>query len=240
MPQRLDLFTPQLIKAIDNWQAGSSGKARKARRLREFSRHLPVSYRSPVPIVFRQMRGNFRHTIGIAAGFIPDAISSWTSSLQVAQTLGEDHVDPSKVMLIFTRRPSHHEIILNLNDIYSDPDFMDTVDVVERHLGKRFDKGIRCWSNTQHELVLRETDIANDQIEFIGAFRRLSDVVPTIGQRDPAAPSDEAIFKELTGRRTNQHFWVARHGAQASILRVAQRAQEYLAERRIWPHKTKP
>ena len=35
------------------------------------------------------------------------------------------------------------------------------------------------------EVVLEETIIANDEIVSLGAFRQLSDVLPTIGTPDP-------------------------------------------------------
>ncbi|MBY0562432.1 hypothetical protein [Hyphomicrobium sp.] len=57
MAERTNIYIDDLIDAIDDWQAGSRKKARKAERLIEASKHFPASYREASPEVFRQVRG---------------------------------------------------------------------------------------------------------------------------------------------------------------------------------------
>src|SRR5258706_9798355 len=100
MAVRHDRYPEGLVRAIDNWQSGSKDKARKARRLREWSWDLPANYRTPAK-VFRQVRTTVVLGIGIAVGATPETVSSWTTSLEVAQHFREEDRDRSKVMMIF-------------------------------------------------------------------------------------------------------------------------------------------
>lgn len=229
-----DIYTDDLIDAIDDWQAGSRDKARKAERLTAVTKHLPANYRTTPPEVFRQVRTNAQLGIGIALDAIPEFVSSWTSSLEIAQRFRECDRDRTKVLMIFRRQPVEGDVILDLNAVYADPDFMVTVRAVSARLGRSY-KGIERWRGTQQEVVLRETVIANDEIVSLGAFRDLTNVVPNIGERDPAAPSDAQILKELTGKLPTEHFWSSRASAATGIRAAADRIQVYLKDKQLWP-----
>ncbi len=234
MVVRIDLYPYTLIHAIDDWQAGANGKDRKARQLRKTSQHLPRSYRKAPTRVFRQVRVNAQLGIGMALDASPDAVSSWTTSEDVARRFRENDQDRSKVMVIFGRSPAPDDIILDLNAVYADSDFMDTVRADEERLGKQF-RGINRWRDTQKEVVLNETVIGNDEIVSLGAFRELRDIVPAIGARDPNAPSDREIFKELTGVSSDEHFWTTPDSTAEGIRRAAERARTFLKEKKLWP-----
>ena len=182
------IYTDDLIDAIDDWQAGSRDKARKAEQLTAVSKYLPANYRTAPREVFRQVRANDQLGVGIALDAIPEFVSSWTSSLEIAQRFRESDRDRTKVLIIFRRRPAEGDVILDLNAVYADPEFMVTAREISARLGRSF-KGIERWQGTQQEVVLRETVLANDEIISLGAFRDLTDVVRTIGERNPAAPS---------------------------------------------------
>jgi hypothetical protein len=64
----------------------------------------------------------------------------------------------------------------------------------------------------------------------------LNDVVPLLGTRDPKALSDEQIFKELTGKAVDEHFWTSPESAATGVRNVANRVQAFLAEKRLWPN----
>jgi hypothetical protein len=106
---------------------------------------------------------------------IPETVSSWTVSRQVAEKFRENDRDREKVLMIFARRPAD-DVILNLNAPYADLDFMETVKATAAQLSGEF-RGIDRWLGTQEEAVLEETTITNDEIISLGAFRQLSDVV---------------------------------------------------------------
>jgi len=235
MAVRTDLYPEGLIRAIDRWQSGANDKARKARRLRDWTRELPYAYRAAPETVFRQMRINAQLGIGIALDAIPETMSSWTTSLEVAQRLREKDQDRRKVMIIFARHPAPKDIILNLNTVYAGSDFMDTVNATATRLNTHF-TGIERWQGTQEEVVLKETTLGNDEIVSLGAFRELNDVVPLIGPPDPNALSDNQIFTQLTGKRPDEHFWTSPASAANGVRTVAQRAQEFLATKRLWPN----
>jgi hypothetical protein len=234
MAVRTDLYSEGLIRAIDRWQSGPKDKARKARRLRDWSRELPPAYRTAPETVFRQMRVNAQLGIGIALDAIPDATSSWTSSLEVARRFREEDQDRRKVMIIFARHPSPEEVILNLNTVYAGSDFVDTVDATAARLNRRF-AGIDRWGGTQEEVVLKETTLGNDEIVSLGAFRQFDDIVPRIGTPDPNAPSEAEIFRLVTGTRPDEHFWTSPASAAIGVRNVALRVQEFLAQKRVWP-----
>jgi hypothetical protein len=235
MVVRTDRYPEGLIRAIDSWQLGSKDKARKARRLRDLSRALPDNYREAPKEVFRQVRTTAPLLgMGIALDVIPETVSSWTTSLEVAKRFREEDQDRRKAMIIFARRPEPKDIILNLNPLYADGDFLDTVEATAKRLGKPF-RGIDRWRDRQKEVVLKETVIGNDEIVTLGAFRQLSDVVPLVGSRDVDAPSDDQIFKMLVHRPTNEHFWTSPESADNGIRNAAERIREFLAEKRLWP-----
>ncbi|OKO73744.1 hypothetical protein AC629_36385 [Bradyrhizobium sp. NAS80.1] len=138
--------------------------------------------------------------------------------------------------MIFARHPAADDVILNLTALYADPDFMETVRVTAEQLDKQF-RGIEKWQGTQEEVVLEETTITNDEIISLGAFRQLSDAVPLLGPREPGAPSDDQIFKELTGKAVNEHFWTPPKSAATGVRNAAERAQAFLRDKRLWPNK---
>src|SRR5262245_4123421 len=137
-PKMSTVYPECLIRAIDDWQAGSRDKARKARRLKARSRHLPDAYRAVPKAVFRQVRVNYLLAIGIAIDATPEAISSWTTSEEVAMRFREDDQDRSKIMVIFRRRPAANDIILNLNTVYADAGFMKAVRATSQRLKHTF------------------------------------------------------------------------------------------------------
>ena len=101
-------------------------------------------------------------------------------------------------MMIFARSPDPDDVILNLEVLYDDPDFLETVSATASRLGRSF-RGIDRWQGTQKEVVLRETAIVSDEIISLGAYRQLSDITPLIGTRHPSAESNDEIFQKLTG-----------------------------------------
>lgn len=236
MVVRTDLFPDGLVRAIDNWQAGSKDKARKARRLHDWSRDLPLHYREAPVLVFRQVRVNAQLSMGVAAGAIPEAVSSWTTSMEVARRFREEDQDRNKIIMIFARRPTTLDVILNLNAIYAEVDFLDTVAATSERLGRRF-AGIERWQGTQNEVVLKETTIRNDEIVSLGAFRQLNDVVPVFDRLDPNAPSDDEIFRNLTGRGPDEHFWTSQESAANGVRNAADHVRNFLVEKRLWPNQ---
>ena len=54
-------------------------------------------------------------------------------------------------------------------------------------------------------------------------------------ERNPAAPSDEQILKELTGKLPTEHFWTSRVSAARGARARAERIQVYLKDKQLWP-----
>jgi len=231
MASRSDVYTDELIEAIDDWQASAKNKAHKAERLIAASKQLPNRYRYVPPEVFRQLRANAPLAIGMAFDATPDFISSWTTSIEVAKHFRESDQDRTKTLMIFRRRPAAGDIILNLNGVYADPDFMDTVHDAEKRLGRKF-KGIEKWRNSQCEVVLNETVMGNDDIISLGAFRDLTAVVPTIGT--PQVTETE-VRNKLGLPQTDQHFWTSTESAANGVKNAAERIRAFLKDKRLWP-----
>jgi hypothetical protein len=234
MAVRSELYTRELIDAIDDWQAGSRGKERKAARLIKVSRHLPESYRTVPAEVFRQLRANARLAVGVAFDAMTDFVSSWTTSLDVAKHFRESDGDRTKVLMIFRRRPAAGDVILDLNVVYADPDFMDTVQDTEKRFSCRFN-GIGSWQNGQCEVVLNETVMCNDDIISLGAFRDLDAVLPRLGI---ALVPEAEVRKELGLPPIDQHFWTSPETAADGIRNAAGRIQAYLKDKRLWPDES--
>lgn len=229
-----ELFTDELIQAIDDWQSGSRNKQNKAEALKKASSHLPESYRKVPDRAYRQVRVNYKLGVGIATDAIPENVSSWTTCLEIAKAFRERDGNREKVMMIFARSPMPEDVILNLNAIYADPNFMETVKAAEARLGHPY-KGITRWQNDQKEIVLEETIVGNDDIISIGAFRQLADVVPLIGTRAPNAPSEDTISHMLIGTPNDKHFWTSAESAAVGVKNAAESCRQFLQDKRLWP-----
>ena len=136
--------------------------------------------------------------------------------------------------MIFARSPDPDDVILNLEVLYDDPDFLETVSATASRLGRSF-RGIDRWKGTQKEVVLRETAIVSDEIISLGAYRQLSDITPLIGTRHPSAESNDEIFQKLTGTAVNDHFWTSPQSAAQGVRNAAAKLQAFLHAKRLWP-----
>ena len=65
----------------------------------------------------------------------------------------------------------------------------------------------------------------------------MNEVVTLIGTPDPNVLSDDQIFALLTGRRPEEHFGTSPASAANGVRKVAQRAQEFLTQKRLWPNE---
>ncbi|MFS2319154.1 hypothetical protein RMQ97_14555 [Maricaulis sp. D1M11] len=221
-------FSADLIRAINQWQRGMEDKAKKLCKLISASSDLPDAFKRVDQPVYRQVR----LYAGLSQEFILDEIqqdgSAWTLSRDVAKTFRQSPNDREKIMFLLEKDPSDCEVILNLAAVYADPYFMKEVKRLEAAESVEF-KGIRDWKGSQREVVLRPTTISYDEIVAFGAFRCLSDVIPPIGPRDPSAPSDNEIMKDLIGVNENEHFWTDVRNAKGVVSHVLENVRGALA-----------
>lgn len=212
-------FSADLIRAINQWQRGMEDKAKKLCNLISASSVLPDAYKRVDQLLYRQVR----LYADLPREFILDEMqqdgSAWTLSRDVAKTFRQNSNDRQKIMFLFEKDPSDCEVILNLDALYSDPDFLKEVERLEAAENTRF-KGIRAWEGSQREIVLHPTTVSYGEIVAFGAFRCLGDVVPLIGPRDPSAPSDNEIMRELVGASEEEHFWTDIGNAEGVVTRV--------------------
>lgn len=160
---------------------------------------------------------------------VAEGVSSWTSDVEVAKRLGEQTFDPEKVLLIYARSPAPSDVILNLDAVYADPEFLLAVKEAEQ-AGLNLSRGIREYMDRQHEIVLDERDMRNDEVVFIGAYRGIADVVPLIGERAADAMSDDEIFRELTGKGSKELTWAPQTSAEVALRNYVDRARQLLGE----------
>jgi hypothetical protein len=136
-------------------------------------------------------------------------------------------------MVIFARIPKSKDVILNLNVVYRDPDFLFMVREAEERLQRKF-SALAKWGNDQHEVILEGTIIENDQIVSVGAYRKLIDAIPIIGTPSHDTPSEDEIMKRLTGKTESEHFWTSSESAQTAVANTARKIREALASRALW------
>lgn len=83
------IFTVPFLKAVNNWQRGGSHdqKVRRGAELKAQCDALPLAYRLPPAICYRQEAHSERRTWQLLIdNELPETIAGWTSSLEVATT----------------------------------------------------------------------------------------------------------------------------------------------------------
>jgi hypothetical protein len=165
------MFSLELLQAINDWQRGGdrSQKERRGRTLKSLTSTLPPE--------FRQSRFSYRQ-ISLYKGslwkladelHLPETISSWTESLEVARTFKGGVPPPGSQGIIFLLFPSHNSVIINLNRLYHDDRFLSAIESHSREI-KGFHDGIGRYQNSQEEVVIEVSNIRLNDVHELGGY----------------------------------------------------------------------
>ncbi len=212
-------FSEQLIKAINNWQAGSKDKARKAKKLAEAvkAHNLDAWFLGCDDDCFRR---SVLTNSAVSELFFEFEVSEETSSWSVDQTVvfrfkGGPPLD-QRPGVIFKHRPQLGQVILNLDRLYQHPEFWKSAEHWES-TGINLQKGIRKYANIQREVVMLLDKVPHDEIFAFGG-----DSAPTIaaGNMDGAtiigsgSVEPDAVRNAFSDAGAPVHKWVTGEGVQ--------------------------
>lgn len=176
-------FTRRLIKAVDDWQAGSVGKAKKATAIRN------ALDASPLNAYFTACDDLcFRRSVLVKAAVstlyfefhVPEETSSWTTRVTVAAKFKGGPPSTPDPGVIFAHQPAAGEVVLNLERLFEHPEFKRSVDQWES-AGLNVSRGIRRYWSGQHEVVMEVPRVGHDEIYAWGGDSSDSAKVGALG-----------------------------------------------------------
>jgi hypothetical protein len=125
------MFNLEFLQAINDWQIGGAIlKATRAEKLKELGASLPAQFRSVTTQCYRRidLPPSALRQLGTALK-LPEKISSWSTSRSVAWTLhgGIPEKDERLFPYVFAVTPTPDSIILNIEALYADRDFLAAI-----------------------------------------------------------------------------------------------------------------
>ena len=217
-------FSQRLLKAIDSWQAGSIGKATKAKKIRSILKSEPVDpyYTSCNEACYRRSVISTKTIKQLFFDFmLPEETSSWTTRSNVACEFKGGPPDPPVPGVIFRHQPTQNEVVLNLKRLMEHELFWPSVEYWEIQ-GVKFNEGIRKWASTQHEVILSIEKVPHEEFYALGSnaaksiLDRNTSAVKLIGETQSTA---EEISKEFANAGQPTKRWIF----DDSALRAYQR-----------------
>jgi len=150
------MFTRELIQAISDFQRDAKSakqKVERGARLKDAASHLSAEFKSCRLICYRQIALTKPSLWQLADELVlPEAISSWTIDLGVAQTLKGGVPPPIEYAgLIFGILPTSNSIVVNLSRLFRDPNFIKACSREARNV-LHFANGTGRWWNKQSSL----------------------------------------------------------------------------------------
>ncbi|WP_025804970.1 hypothetical protein [Pseudomonas chlororaphis] len=162
-------FKLPLLQAVSDWQRSSTPK--RSAELKEQCASLPDKFRTGVKRCYRQ--------VGLTKGFVWDLIadeclkekvSSWTLSLPVAMTF-KNGVPPQgggyQGVIVMTERPASERIIVNINRLYKDHDFLAAMEANKASI-TGYTEGAGRYKGSQQEIVIEMDTVSKSQIRSLG------------------------------------------------------------------------
>ncbi len=203
-------FSDKLLKAVNDWQAGSVGKTKKAKRIVEILGASPVEdhLTQCADPCFRRSVLAKEAVSNLYFNFkIPEETSSWTLRASVAEKFKggppkAQSGQPHRPGVIFKHVPTPSEVVLNLENLYSHEAFWPSVDHWTSQ-GVDLSSGIRKFRGSQHEVILTVDAVPHNEIYAFGDDATLQfqgdgvGGLPMIGEADPDPTVVEQNFSQF-------------------------------------------
>ena len=166
------MFSKKLLQAINDWQRGGSPKQKKKRgnELKILCSALPEKFKKCHLVTYRQIALEKGILWKLADElFLPETISGWTSSLNVAREF-KGGVPPAGIQgVIFALLPQKEKIIVNLDLLYRDKAFLEAIEDYRTDIDYFYD-GIGRYNNTQSEIIIEINKVNLTDICELGGF----------------------------------------------------------------------
>lgn len=164
-------FSRKLVKAVNDWQAGSVGKREKFKAIRSALADQPLNrwFTECDEVCYRRTKLTPAAVKKLFLQFvIPEETSAWTTRVQIAAKFKDGPPPPPEPGVIFEHRPSSEEVVLNLERLYEHDQFWPSVEYWEGH-HLNLTKGIRRYSSGQHEVILTLDKVPHSEIFAFGS-----------------------------------------------------------------------
>jgi len=164
-------FSRELIKAVNDWQAGSYGKAKKLLNLQIALEARPIDryyLKCDVPCYRRTALTKWAVGNLFFRFYISEETSAWSTSRHFVVKFRNGPPTPPDPGAIFRHSPSDGEVVLNLERLYDHPEFIKSVDGWQKD-GLNVSAGIGKFRNTQHEVIMRVNRVPHDEIFAFGS-----------------------------------------------------------------------
>ncbi len=167
-----EIFTRDLIQAVSDWQRGGSPRQKAARglKLKAEAAALPDKFRQCSSKCFRQIalpKGSFWQLADTLE--LPETISAWTVSLDVARIFKNGVPSPGSQSIIFSVHSPPASVVLNLDCLLGEPAFVEAVETHKSDISGYYD-GICRYGNQQREVVLEISGIQITDIHGLGGY----------------------------------------------------------------------
>lgn len=166
------MFDINLLQAISDWQLGGDATAKKIRgdRLKILVTDLPAEFKSCSASCYRRLSLSKGAVWQVGTEYaLEETISSWTLNLEIAQAFKGGVPAKGYQGAIFTQQPSTHEVIINLNALFSNAEFQLAVSQRRSEI-KNFDRGIGRYGNSQCEVVLSLEKLPLNSVHCWGGY----------------------------------------------------------------------
>lgn len=165
-------FTLELLQAINDWQRGGDHKQklRRGDKLKQLAAALPEQFRTCTAVCYRlEAHETDRIWQLLADESLPETIAAWTTDLSIARDF-KNGVPPDGLRgVIFSLMPPPESVIINLIEIYSDPDFRSAIEQYNLAI-TGFGDGIGRYGATQREIVLELPKLGPETIHCFGGY----------------------------------------------------------------------
>ncbi|MGG6893676.1 hypothetical protein [Rhizobium sp. BR 315] len=217
-----DVFNIDLVRAVSDWQRGSSEMAKIARglALKDVMSKLPEYFRQCDELCFRQECHQKDRTFQVLIDDkLPETIASWTTSLDVAKNFKGGVVwgDEDRSIILAIKPPSG-SVVANLDRLYGTPEFQRAV---ATHGPKVdfFHNGAGKYGNTQKEIVLELGSLRSTSIYSYGGYssaaNNLMVAFRDLYERDPYEQELAQVVQQA-----NQPWWLSEAGTKSVIKRT--------------------
>jgi hypothetical protein len=165
-------FTIEILQAINDWQRGGDHKQklRRGGKLKQLADTLPKKFQSCSDTCYRQEAHEKDRIWKILADqSLPETIAAWTTDLSISQSF-KNGVPPNGLQgVIFSLMPPPESVVINLVEVYRDPDFMNAISQHKSQI-TGFGNGIGRYGKTQHEVVLELRELGPETIHCYGGY----------------------------------------------------------------------
>jgi hypothetical protein len=195
------VFTLELLQAINDWQSTGIGasKAEIAERIIRNATNLPEKFKQLNASCYRQVALTGMNSVLLGANMkLPETYSSWTFDKSVAQSFngGVPPVGYQGVIFEIKNNSSDFIVVLNLNELFNDPDFVKACDELRDKITS-YKTGIGYFKNSESEIILKVDNLTTSQIWAYGGYSAPREKLAEMYFGHPASSNELKLFDRL-------------------------------------------